>query len=332
MRFIAILLVLLVQQESLLRASDIYEANEALGRGVNIGNALEAPRNQNWGIIIKDDYFVIIKQAGFDHVRLPVRWNDYAAKTAPFSIEPGFFKKIDRLLDLAEKAGLRVVLNIHHYDELDKDPAGHTERFVALWKQIASHYKDRPATLYFELNNEPHDKLKENEWNAILIQGLAAVRESNPTRPVIIGPPYYNGIWALPKLKLPADKNIIVTVHCYNPFEFTHQGATWTDPKVRNIKDKTWTGSDKELAAVRKELDQAANWGKQSNRPIYLGEFGAFQNAPMASRVKWTAAMAREAESRGFSWAYWEFAAGFGIYDPKKEAWREELLKALLPR
>jgi endoglucanase len=281
----SLLLVALTCNSVASAADDIFTANKALGRGVNFGNALEAPRGQSWGITIKDEYFSIIKKAGFDHIRLPVKWNDYAAKSAPFAIEPTFFKQIDHLLDIAEKAGLRVVLNIHHYDELDKDPAGHTERFVALWKQIASRYKDRPATLYFELNNEPHDKLKENEWNAILVKGLAAVRETNPIRPVIIGPPYYNGIWALPKLKLPADKNIIVTVHCYNPFEFTHQGATWTDPKVRNIKDKTWTGTEKELAAMRKELDQAAKWGKANNRPIYLGEFGAYQNAPMASRV-----------------------------------------------
>jgi endoglucanase len=326
----SLLLVALTCNSVASAVDDIFTANKALGRGVNFGNALEAPRGQSWGITIKDEYFSIIKKAGFDHVRLPVKWNDYADKSAPFTIEPTFFKQIDHLLDTAEKTGLRVVLNIHHYDELDKDPAGHTERFVALWKQIASRYRDRPATLYFELNNEPHDKLKENEWNAILVKGLAAVRETNPTRPVIIGPPYYNGIWALPKLKLPADKNIIVTVHCYNPFEFTHQGATWTDPKVRNIKDKTWTGTEKELAAMRKELDQAAKWGKANNRPIYLGEFGAYQNAPMASRVTWTNAMAREAEVRGFSWAYWEFAAGFGIYDPKQGEWRTELRDALL--
>jgi endoglucanase len=314
------------------RADDIFAANKALGRGVNFGNALEAPRGQNWGITIKDEYFSTIKKAGFDHVRLPVRWNDYAEKESPYTIEADFFAKIDHLLDDAEKAGLRVVLNIHHYDGLDKDPKGHTDRFVALWKQIASRYSKRPETLYFELNNEPHDNLKENEWNAILVKGLAAVRETNPTRPVIIGPPYWNGIWALPKLKLPSDPNIIVTVHCYNPFEFTHQGATWTDAKVRNIKDKKWEGTDKELAAMRKELDQAANWGKTNKRPIYLGEFGAFSTAPQESRVKWTNSIARESEKRGFSWAYWEFGAGFGVYDPKKDAWREDLLQALIPR
>jgi endoglucanase len=38
-----------------------------------------------------------------------------------------------------------------------------------------------------------------------------------------------------------------------------------------------------------------------------------------------------EAERRGFAWAYWEFGSGFGAYDPEAGAWRDELLRALLP-
>jgi len=313
------------------QADDIFAMNKALGRGVNFGNAMEVPRGQDWGFSIRDEYFDLIRKAGFDHIRLPVRWPDYASKKAPYTIEPDFFRKIDHFLDMAEKHQLKVVLNIHHYDALDKDPAGNTEQFIALWKQIASRYKDRSSFLYFELNNEPHDKLDDKQWNQILVQGLAAVRETNPTRPVIIGPAFWNGIWALPKLKLPQDDNIIVTVHCYNPFEFTHQGATWTDPKVRSIKDRRWTGSEKELTDMRKELDQAVDYGKKNRRPIYLGEFGAFQNAPMESRVRWTAVLAREMEKRGISWAYWEFGSGFGVYDVKNKRWHDGLLRALIP-
>jgi endoglucanase len=231
---------------------------------------------------------------------------------------------------MAEKSGLNVVLNIHHFDELDKTPDDHVAHFLALWKQIATRYAQRPASVYFELNNEPHDKLDDKKWNAILLKGLAVVRESNPTRPVIIGPAFWNGIWALPKLTLPADNNLIVTVHCYNPHDFTHQGASWADARVRNIKDKHWTGSEAELKAMRKELDQAAEWGKKHNRPIYLGEFGVYEKAPMESRIRWTTAIVKEAETRGFSWAYWEFGSGFGAYDIKNKTWNEGLLKALL--
>lgn len=309
---------------------DIFAANRALGRGINFGNCLEAPSEGAWGLSIQDEWFSIIKKAGFASVRLPVKWSAHAMKTAPYTIEASIFARVDHLLHQAERAGLNLVLNIHHYDELDKSPVSETERFIAMWKQIALRYKDRPASVYFELNNEPHDKLDDQQWNTILIKGLAAIRESNPTRPVIIGPAFWNGIWALPKLNLPDDHHLIVTVHCYNPHDFTHQGAPWADARVRGIKDRKWSGTEAEVKAMRKELDQAAEWGKKHNRPIYLGEFGAFEKAPMESRVKWTAAIVREAEARGFSWAYWEFGSGFGVYDVRKKTWRNELLNALL--
>jgi endoglucanase len=197
------LLIFLLLINSFDRPADIFAANKALGRGINFGNCLEAPKEGEWGISIKDEYFAIIKQAGFDSIRLPVKWSVHCQKSYPYTIDASFFKRVDHLLDQAEKAKLNVVLNIHHFDELDKAPEANIDWFIALWKQIATSYKDRPASVYFELNNEPHDKLDDKKWNAILVRGLAAVRESNPTRPVIIGPAFWNGIWALSKLTLP---------------------------------------------------------------------------------------------------------------------------------
>jgi endoglucanase len=311
--------------------ADVFAANKALGRGVNLGNALEAPREGQWGMTIEDGFFGLIKKAGFDTVRLPVKWSAHAAAKPPYTIDADFFKRVDHLLDQAEKAKLNVVLNVHHFDELDKSPDGQAERFVALWSQIATRYKDRPSSVYFELNNEPHDKLDDKKWNDLLRKGLAAVRRSNPTRPVIVGPANWNAVWSLPKLKLPDDKHVIVTVHFYNPHEFTHQGATWSSENVKSIKDRRWTGSESELKALRKEFDQAAAWAKANGRPIFLGEFGAYEKAPLESRVTWTATVRREAEARGFSWAYWEFGSGFGVYDRTAKRWRQELLAALIP-
>ena len=308
---------------------DIFECNRRLGRGVNLGNFLEAPRGQNWGVTIKDEHFEAIKRIGFDSIRLPVRWPDYALADAPYTIEPDFFSKVDRLLDLAENVGLNVVLNIHHYESLDQDPQSQRPRFVALWKQIGERYASRPDSLYFELSNEPHDQLSQH-WNAILRDALAAVRQSNPSRPVIIGPPDWNGIRTLPELDLPDDPRLIVTVHMYNPFDFTHQGASWAPERVQKIKNLSW-GTEAERQALEQEMDQAAEWAKQHNRPMYLGEFGAYSAAPMESRIRWTGAIVRAAEARNMSWAYWEFAAGFGIYDAESARWREPLLRALLP-
>jgi endoglucanase len=62
-----------------------------------------------------------------------------------------------------------------------------------------------------------------------------------------------------------------------------------------------------------------------------MSEFGAYGKADMVSRVNWTAFMRREAEERGFAWSYWEFDAGFGVYDRAADRWNQELLEALIP-
>lgn len=309
---------------------DIFAANRALGRGVNFGNALEAPKEGDWGMKIEPEFFPIIKQAGFNHIRLPVKWTSHASQEAPFTVDKVFFERVDEILKLAEASQLRVVLNHHHYDELDKKPGTELPRAIAIWKQIAARYRDRGDWLYFELMNEPHDELnKDNAWSELIPPLLAAVRETNPTRPVIIGPPFWNGMWALDKFKLPDDPKLIVTVHYYNPFHFTHQGAHWAKDSEKWLGTK-WTGDEKELAAVTKEFDGTAAWAKENKRPIYLGEFGAFSKADDESRARWSKAITSEAEKRGWSWSYWEFGAGFAVYDREKKAWREGLRDALL--
>jgi endoglucanase len=309
---------------------DVFALNKALGRGINFGNALEAPKEGEWGLKIEAGYFKIIKDAGFQTVRVPVKWSAHAANDAPYTIDAEFARRIDWVLDQAEANKLNVILNVHHYDEMDREPDKHLPRLAALWEQIARRYKDRPATLVFELLNEPHDKLIDQKWNEAIPPLLKAVRATNPTRAVIVGPPFWNAIWALPKLKLPDDPNLILTVHYYDPYKFTHQGAPWGGADVKNLSGIKWTGTEAEVKELRKALDQAADWAKKNNRPVFLGEFGAFEKADLASRARWTTAVVKEAEARGFSWAYWEFAAGFGAYDRDKRAWREPLLKALV--
>jgi endoglucanase len=329
----ALLAICLLTAVSLAAAErDIAAANKALGRGVNFGNALEAPREGEWGLKLEAEFFVKIKQAGFDHVRVPIKWPAHAEQEAPYTIDPEFLERIDWVLDQARKQQLGVVLDMHHYDQLDKQPEKELPRATALWQQIATRYQDRGDWLYFELMNEPHDELnKDDRWTKTIPPLLAAIRETNPTRPVIIGPPWWNGIWALPKFKLPDDPNLIVTVHCYNPHEFTHQGAPWAEGSNKWL-GKTWTGSPEELKKLRDEFDQAQRWATEHKHPLYLGEFGAYEKADMESRIRWTSAVAWEAERRGWSWAYWEFGAGFGVYDREKGQWREGLKNALLPK
>jgi endoglucanase len=310
-------------------AEDIAAANQRLGRGINLGNALEAPQEGEWGVTLKPEYFAAIKAAGFQSVRLPIKWSAHALADAPYTIEPAFFARIDWCVEQARSNKLNIVLNVHHYGEMDQQPDGHLPRLIALWEQIAARYRDQPGSVYFELLNEPHDKLVGAKWNETIPQLLAAVRKTNPTRAVIVGPALWNSIGGLDQLELPEDRHLILTIHYYEPHHFTHQGAPWAagSEKWKGLK---WTGSDEELVAVRKAFDKAAAWAKARSLPVYLGEFGAYQEADLASRVRWTQCIVREAEARGFAWSYWEFCAGFGAYDPQTDKWRPELKAALL--
>jgi endoglucanase len=307
-------------------------AEVALGRGINLGNALEAPKEGEWGVTLEADFFARIKEAGFDSVRIPIRWSAHAKAEPPYEIDAEFFKRVDWAVEQALSRNLAAVINVHHYDGMDSDPAKHLPRLIGLWKQIAPRYREKPDRLVFELLNEPHDKLTDEKWQEMFPQVLAAVRQSNPNRWVIIGPSHWNNIDHLEKLKLPDDdKRLIATVHYYNPFNFTHQGAPWVNGSDK-WKGTTWKGTEEQRKALAKDFDKAAAWGKKHNRPIYLGEFGAFSGADMDSRATWTQAVRQEAQKHGFGFAYWEFCSGFGAYDSKGKSWREPLLKALVEK
>ena len=308
----------------------IHAANKKLGRGINLGNALESDKEGDWGVRLEAGYFETIKKAGFDTVRLPIKWSAHAKATAPYTIDAKFAERVDWAIEQALANKLNIIVNVHHYGEMDADPDKHLPRLEGLWKQIAERYKGRPTGVYFELLNEPHDKLTPEKWNAMIPKLLAIVRKTNPTRPVIVGPGNWNAVWSLPKLELPReDRNLIVTVHNYDPFPFTHQGASWVKDSAK-YKGTKWTGSTAEKDALRKTLESAAAWGKKHDRPMFLGEFGAYGEADMDSRVRWTRFISGEATRLGMSWTYWEFCSGFGAYDPKAKAWRKPLLEALV--
>jgi hypothetical protein len=56
-----------------------------------------------------------------------------------------------------------------------------------------------------------------------------------------------------------------------------------------------------------------------------------YSAAPTESREGWTAYVRQARGERGFSWGYWEFGAGFGVYDRDAGQCRRGLLEALLP-
>lgn len=311
-------------------ASPAAHFNELLGRGINLGNALDAPKEGEWGVVLRSDYFREIKKAGFNSVRIPVSFSPHAAQQPPYRIDPVFLKRVDWAIGEALSQGLVAVLDVHHFPEMEQDPDHALPRLVAIWTQLAEHYRAYPDKLYFELLNEPSGALTDDKWESVMLTLLHTVRASNPTRMLVIGPAYWNYPDHLSNLKLPDDdRHIIVTFHYYAPLQFTHQGAPWM-PGSDKWKGTTWTGTPDQLAALDKDFDKAASWAQANDRPLYLGEFGAYQAADVDSRARWTRAVVEAAEKRGFSFGYWEFCSTFGAYDPVAMKWRAPLLEALM--
>jgi endoglucanase len=310
-----------------LPAADVFEQQKRLGRGMNLGNSLEAPKGSSWGKPIAAEDFPRIKAAGFDSVRLPVRWADYAAMEAPYAIEPAFLDKVEGLVRTALKADLQVVLNVHHFDALDQDPVGQRPRFAALWKQLAARFAGYPDALQFE-----HGKHTAAEWNVNLLVALKEIRPLHPERAVHVGSVQWNQIALLKELRLPKeDRHLIAHIHYYSPFHFTHKNASWVKGSKEWKDGDTWDGTEVEQAAIRKDFAVARDWAKAEGRPIFLGEFGASGTNPnLAARIRWTRFVRDAAEAHGFTWAYWEYQANFGVWDPQAKAWRQDLLDALV--
>ncbi len=331
--YILLFFILLVASSYSL-ATDPFEINKKLGRGINLGNALDAPEEGEWGVTLTAEYFDMIKEAGFDSIRLPVRWSAHAEAEAPYTIDEAWFNRVEWAVGQALARDIPVVLNLHHYREIYADPSDyHRERFMGLWKQIAPRFSQYSDNLVLELMNEPDENFSPAMWNNWLIEALGIVRDSNPDRTIMIGPGEDNIAGYLIDLQLPEDdRNIIVTIHNYHPLSFTHQNAEWlTWADSSKWLGNTW-GDEKQHAAMIEEMDLAAAWGKKHKRPLNLGEFGAIRHGPMDSRVAWTKALADAARERDMSFHYWEFCAYFfGVWDQELGKYNQELLDALLP-
>ena len=297
---------------------------------MNMGGALEANKEGDWGYVIRREDFQHIKSAGFDTVRVPIKFSAHAGERPPYTIDPVFLKRIDQVVDWALLEGLQIIIDVHHYNDLMKDPNAHEPRLEAIWDQLAHHYQKAPGTVMFELINEPHSQMDVARTDRLNARLVTRIRQDNPDRWIVVGSAGWGSLDALTESRPPKDRRLIATFHYYNPFELTHQGAEWMDP-VYPLGFQ-WRGTTKDRADIRDDFSEVSAWQRQVGLPVFLGEFGAYEKADMSSRARWTAAVRQEAEQREFGWCYWEWASGFGTYKVDREKWVMPIRDALMPR
>lgn len=311
-------------------ADDAAQTCARLGRGVNL-LGWDPIWNNRDSSRFKDRHFKLIKEAGFQHVRLNLHPLRDGKPDAQGQLRPEFLATLDWAIDHALANRLMIILDFHDDLAISPDPEAKRDEFLAAWNSIANHCKDRPAAVLFEILNEPAPKFTHESWHDYWRAALAVIRKSNPRRFVIVGPARWNGVGELDHLQLPADDPaLIATVHYYNPFAFTHQGTPWTGQK--DEVGVAWTGSAAEVAAVQADLAKVKDWSQRNRRPVYIGEFGAYEKGDLTSRVAWTSHVARQFEKHGFPWAAWQFADNFAVYDLARDQWNEPIRDALVPR
>lgn len=260
-------------------------------------------------------------------MRVPVCWTDHLGSDG--SIDAEFAARADAVVDELLAHDLEVVLDVHHFDAVHADPAGQAPVLAEIWRALAQRYADRSAALVFELLNEPRAPMTPAAWNELAARTLAAIRETDPGRRVVIGPAAANTLDALDALRVPDDPELILTVHYYAPFRFTHQGAEW-EPGGGGWLGTTW-GNDADHEAVTADLERAAAWARRHGRSLFVGEFGTHEAADRVSRLRWTGWVRHEAERLGLGWCYWALGTEFRVMR-RGGGWDTDLLDALVSR
>lgn len=319
-----------------------HHACKRLDRGVNLGNCWESSPGEAGVRFLPEDIDRIADQ-GFDHIRVPVAWHQNIDEKI---ISSNLLEELEPVLRHALKRGLTVLLVWQNHSKLSKDPQRHRQSFIAGWRTLATHFKDWPPGLLFNLLNEPSGNLKGNTLDALYAATITAIRESNPQRTLVVEPGRWSTVAGLDSLRLPDDEtNLIVSIHCYEPFPITHQGAAWVG--LENLRGLVFPGppptaitlseiprDHPELAAwitaynhtpaaenpasdlaFEPILAQAAAWSARFGRPIHIGEFGATRALDRASRAAYARAFRGAAARHRLPWCWWEWKAGFGCWD-----------------
>ena len=337
-----------------------YFHDEGLLVGWNIGNSLDAyvsgrASETGWGNPkINQTLLNGVKQAGFNLVRIPVTWMGYIGPAPDYHINEKYIERVAEVVDMAHRAGLKVIINLHHdgstvkgrdngWLSINKARASEdgykevTFKFVRVWKQIAEYFKNYGDWLIFESMNEIHDgnwgwgsdsaQSSQydivNEWNRLFTKVVRDTGSNNAARFLVL-PGYCtvakhtvaNYFW-LPPDSVPNKQ--IVTFHYYEPSEFSIEG-----------KRSSW-GTDGEKQKV--ENDFAPFKGKyiDNNIPVIIGETGAalqphpddkaVETQARQSRINYITHIFVTAKKYGLVPIYWDNGAirgngeKYGLFD-----------------
>ena len=285
-----------------------------MGIGWNLGNQMDAHYDgcsyeEGWGNkAATQQTFNGLAKAGFKSVRIPVTWMGHIGNAPTYTIEKGWLDRVAELVEMAHKAGLIVIVNIHHdgYGAQDTPSKGFhwldlpgavaseeknqqiKQELTMVWLQIAQRFKNTGEYLVFETLNEIQDGgwggganrtdggaqyRVLNEWNQVAVNAIRAAGGMNETR--YIGVPGYvcNPDLTVENLVIPEDvvpNRIMVAVHSYDPWDFA--GSAVKNEWGHTGKDVVEGAGEEAYVGM---LNRLFNMYVRRGIPVYFGEFGA---------------------------------------------------------
>ena len=289
----------------------------------------------------------LIHHLGFDHIRLSIDADPLLAWQRKQPNGTAFIEELDSIVKLAIEQKLAVVIDLHpqsRYKQSLLQGDEPVQRFAMLWRSLATHFASfDPDYVFFEIMNEP-EQPDTYRWQGIQSFVAEQIRSVAPSSTIIACGARWSGLEDLLPLQPLALPNIIYTFHDYEPFAFTHQGATWTDPTVQPLRDVPYPSTPENVA---KNLEQeptlagqffveqyglarwdaqriditlsfAERWSQLHHAPVYVGEFGVHRPyADPAMRAQWLKDMRTMLEKHHLGWAMWDYQDNFGAVTKK---------------
>lgn len=294
------------------------------GKCINLANTLEPPNEGEWGPAFRDEDARTIRSAGFATVRVPVNFLGHASAKPPYTVDRSFMRRVRHVIDTLRASGLNVIVDQHNNDDLSAAPEANRDRLAGVWRQVAADLRDEPANVWFELLNEPHDKLTNANLLATLTPSLAAIRATNPTRVVVIGGEGWSGVNSLSTLQLPDDPYLVPTAHYYDPFEFTHQGASFIHPAPPFGRS---FGDAADAAQLQDNLAKVRAYMARTRRVPFIGEYGAIETIPLEQRTLYYRTVTAAFASLGVATCAWGYRNAFPLW--KDGRWLPRMVEAI---
>jgi endoglucanase len=337
--------------------------------GFNIGNTMEATGGETaWGNpMITADFVSLVKQSGFNAIRLPLAWDQYADQTTA-EIDLSWLARVREVVQYCVDNDLYVIVNIHwdggwleNNITLERQ-AENNDKQRAYWQQIATYLRDFDEHLLFASANEPN--VADAEEMSVLLSYhqtfVDAVRETggkNANRVLIVQGPdtdisKTNDLMTEMPVDTVSDR-MMAEIHFYTPWNFAGMTA-----------DESWGNQFYYWGAGNHSTTDTAHnptWGEEEDLntlfslmktqfvdqgiPVVMGEFGAIRRTEqlsgddltlhLKSRADYHRFVAQQAKAYGMVPFYWDNGGtgnhGFGIFDRNTNTvFDQQVLDALM--